>query len=109
LIRQAVVSDLSSARRQRLHLDVADAIERRYPDALEDHAEDLAHHLWQAGSAAEAARTIRCLAKAANQAITRSAGLEAIAYLSKGLDRLRSLLRLPSAMSRNLSCRFGSE
>jgi tetratricopeptide (TPR) repeat protein len=95
LIRQAVVSDLSSARRQRLHLDVADAIERRYPNTLEDHAEELAHHLWQAGSAAEAARTIRCFAMAANQAITRSAGLEAIAYLSKGLDRLRSLPETP--------------
>jgi len=95
LIRRAVLDGQSAPRRQRLHLDIADAIERRYPRALEDHAEDLAHHLWQAGSAAEAARTIRCLAKAANQAITRSAGLEAIAYLSKGLDRLRSLPETP--------------
>jgi predicted ATPase len=102
LIRQAVVSELSAARRQRLHLDVANAIERRYPNTLEDHAEDLAHHLWQAGSTAEAGRTIRCLAMAANQAIMRSAGLEAIAYLSKGLDRLRSLPETPQRNEQEL-------
>ena len=95
LIRQAVISELSAVRRQRLHLDAADAIERIYSSTLEDHAEDLAHHLWQAGSIADAARTIRCLAMAASQAITRSAGLEAIGYLSKALDRLRSLPETP--------------
>ena len=95
LIRQAVISELSAVRRQRLHLGAADAIERIYSSTLEDHAEDLAHHLWQAGGIADAARTVRCLAMAASQAITRSAGLEAIGYLSKALDRLRSLPETP--------------
>jgi predicted ATPase len=95
LIRQAVISELSAVRRQRLHLDAAAAIERIYSSTLEDHAEDLAHHLWQAGGIADASRTVRCLAMAASQAITRSAGLEAIGYLSKALDRLRSLPETP--------------
>jgi hypothetical protein len=33
-------------RQQRLHLQVADAIERLYSSTLDDWAEDLAHHLW---------------------------------------------------------------
>ncbi|HZY60646.1 MAG TPA: AAA family ATPase, partial [Candidatus Binataceae bacterium] len=41
LIRQAVVGEISPARRQRLHLQVAGAIEHVYANALEDHAIDL--------------------------------------------------------------------
>ena len=91
LIRQAVVGRLSAARRQRIHLDIADAIERLYANALEDHASDLAHHLWRAGAAAEIDKTVRYLAMAAKQAITRSANLEAIEHLTKGIDLLRAL------------------
>ena len=97
LIRQAVIADLSMPRRQRLHLNVADAIERLYA-APEAHAGDLANHLWQARSVADSARTIRYLAMAAKQAMTRSAGLESITYLSKGLDLLRTL---PETTERN--------
>ena len=43
LIRQAVISGLSPARRQQLHLEVADAIERTYSTAPEYYGE-LAHH-----------------------------------------------------------------
>ena len=90
LIRQTVVSGLSPARRQRLHLDVADAIERVYATELEDHAEDLCHHLWQAGNRADPFKTVRFLSIAATQAIARSAHAEAIAHLKKGLDLLAS-------------------
>jgi tetratricopeptide (TPR) repeat protein len=68
LIRQTVLQSLSGARRQRLHLDVANAMERLYAGVLEDHADDLAHHLWQAGALAEPARTLRYLVMAAKRA-----------------------------------------
>ncbi|MDP2949319.1 MAG: AAA family ATPase, partial [Chloroflexota bacterium] len=53
LIRQTLVGGLSLPRRQRLHLRVAEAIERAYSRTLEEHAADLAHHLYQAGAAAD--------------------------------------------------------
>jgi hypothetical protein len=37
LIRQVVLARLSAARRPRLHLEVGEAIERLYSDAVEDH------------------------------------------------------------------------
>ena len=97
LIRQAVIAGLSMPRRQRHHLNVADAIERLYA-APEAYAGDLAHHLWQARSVADRARTVRYLAMAARQAMTRSAGQETITYLSRGLELLRTL---PETAERN--------
>lgn len=73
LIRQAVVEGLSAPRRQRLHVNVADAIERIYASALDDHSSDLAHHLWQAGAVADPGRTVRYLAMAARRALEQSA------------------------------------
>lgn len=57
LIRSAVLSDLSAPRRQRLHLNVVSGIERVHANALEDQAGNLAHHLWQAGCAADPDKT----------------------------------------------------
>jgi predicted ATPase len=89
LIRQTVLGEISAARRQRLHLGAADAIERLHAADLEDYAEDLAHHLRQAGAAADTARTVHYLAMAAKQAMTRSAILDAIEHLTRGLDLLQ--------------------
>lgn len=73
LTRQAVLADLSGTRRQRMHLNVANAIERIHADTVEDHAADLAHHLWQAGNAADPARTVSWLERAAKRAREQSA------------------------------------
>src|SRR5215469_8656766 len=88
LIRQAVVSGLSAARRQRLHLRIADAIEHLYP--VDEHVDDLAHHLWNAGAVAEASRTIRILQIAGEQAVKRSANVEAISHYTKALELLKT-------------------
>jgi predicted ATPase len=85
LIRRAVLDDLSVARRQRLHLSVAGAIEQLYPNALEDQAEDLAHHLWNAGGAAPAGKTIRHLQVAGTKAVQAAANVEAINHFRKAL------------------------
>src|SRR5216683_1819953 len=103
LIRQAVVSRLSDARRQRLHLSVANAIEHLYSDALEERADDLAHHLWQAGAAADTGKTIRYLRMAGEQAVQRSANVEAVGYLTKALELLRTNQALPDRAQQELS------
>jgi len=96
LIRTTLVTDLSLPRRQRLHLKIADALERLRAASLESHASVLAHHLYQAGAAAETGRTARFLLLAARgQGATaghvwRGMLAECEAPLSRALDALTS-------------------
>jgi DNA-binding winged helix-turn-helix (wHTH) protein/tetratricopeptide (TPR) repeat protein len=95
LIRQAVLSSLSAVRRQRLHLEVADAIERiysttsesKYGESLDDHFAELAHHYLHSANTSQA---VKYLHLAGQQALQRWANLEAINYLTKGLELLGS-------------------
>ena len=57
LIRQTLISGLSLPRRQRLHLRVAETMEHVYGPGAEAYAADMAHHLYQAGAGADAAKT----------------------------------------------------
>jgi tetratricopeptide (TPR) repeat protein len=88
LIRQAVLADLSVPRRQRINLHIADAIERLFAGGLEESVHDLAHHLSQAGSAADAEKTIKYLLMAASQARAQSAYEAAISYFRNALEVL---------------------
>jgi predicted ATPase len=90
LIRRAVLDNLSIPRRQRLHLSVAEAIELLYSNTVEDHAEDLAHHLWNAGAAAETNKTIRYLQIAGAKAVQTAANVEAIGHFRKALQLVNS-------------------
>ena len=98
LIRQTVVGQVSAARRQRLHLDVAKALEAQNANALEEVANDLAHHLLQAGTAADAAKTIRFLSMAARRTRLQGAFNEA-ADLYR--DALTVLKRMPESHERD--------
>jgi predicted ATPase len=91
LVRQTILAGISQPRRQRLHIRVAQAIEHTYGVEAEDHAADLAHHLWRAGRAADPSKTIRYLAIAAKQAVTSSASKEAIGHLTRELQLLKGL------------------
>jgi tetratricopeptide (TPR) repeat protein len=103
LLRKAVLGDLSAARRQRFHLDVADAMERLYPDRLEDHANDLAFHLWQAGNASDAGRTIGYLAMAARREREQGACDAALGRLKNALELLAGLPHTAARDRRELS------
>jgi hypothetical protein len=41
LVRQTLLADISIAHKQRLHGEVADGIERIYPDAIHEHAGEI--------------------------------------------------------------------
>ena len=86
LIRQTLVSGLSLPRRQRLHLRVAEAIERAYARSIEEHAADLAYHLNQAGAAADPEKTVRYLALAGNQAMEAAAFEDALRHYKNALS-----------------------
>jgi predicted ATPase/class 3 adenylate cyclase len=86
LIRQTLVSGLSLPRRQRLHLRVAEAMERLYAHALAEHATDLAHHFYQAGAAADPEKTVRYLALAGDQAMEAAAFEDALRHYDSAVS-----------------------
>jgi tetratricopeptide (TPR) repeat protein len=106
LIRQTLLTSLSLLRRQRLHLAVADATERLFPDARETRPSEIAHHLLQAGAAADPARTLDYLERAAERAMASAAFEDALRYVGDALtlvppddERRRVQLRLSQGLA----------
>ncbi|MEY2397070.1 MAG: hypothetical protein QOJ00_244, partial [Actinomycetota bacterium] len=85
LIRQTLLSGLSVLRRQRLHLAVADALERLDPNAATERAQELADHLLKAGAAADPKRLMTMLTVAAERAISGAAFESALRLLDDAL------------------------
>ncbi|MBI1885040.1 MAG: AAA family ATPase, partial [Chloroflexi bacterium] len=86
LIRQTLVSGLSLPRRQRAHLRTAEAMERVYGAQLDQHAADLAHHLYQAGSSADPQKTVHYLTLAGDRAYQAAAFEEALRHYENALS-----------------------
>ena len=103
LICRAVLDEVSAARRQRLHLNIAEAMELLYPNSLEDHAEDLAHHFWSAGVSADRRKTVRYLQTAGEKAARSSANNGAIGHFRKAIQLIRSLPETPERLRQELS------
>ena len=77
LIRNTLLGALSLPRRQRLHAQVAEVMERVYQSDLTRHAPALAHHLYEAGAVADETKTIRFLILAGEQSLETGAFEEA--------------------------------
>ena len=88
LIRQAVLAGLTTAARQRLHLEVAEAIERLFADTLEDHVNELAYHY---ARSTNTHRAVEYLARAAQWAYGHSAYKEADANLQMAFPLIARL------------------
>jgi class 3 adenylate cyclase/tetratricopeptide (TPR) repeat protein len=105
LFRQTLLAGLSTPRRQRYHLQVADALERLRGDAPELAAAEIARHLLQSG-VADPERTARHLALAGDRAQAASAFEEALRTYEQALAlssvpaRARADLLLRLARSR---------
>ncbi|WP_007509247.1 BTAD domain-containing putative transcriptional regulator [Pseudofrankia saprophytica] len=80
LVRESVAGATPRWRLARLHLLVANALERPAPDD-EPVAERLAHHLWAAGPLADPGRTAAALVRAGRCAATKSALEDAARHL----------------------------
>jgi len=85
LVRQTLLSARSAPRLQRLHLRLADAMERVYGAKVEEHAAELAYQLDAAGAAAVPERVRRYLRRAGDQARAAVATEEARGYFEKAL------------------------
>jgi predicted ATPase len=83
LVHDAAYQSLLKSRRQQLHVRIAEVLEQQFPDVRENQPEVLARHLTDAGLAE---RAIPYWRRAGELVAGRSANLEAIGHLSKGLE-----------------------
>ena len=102
LVRQVVINGQSAPRRQRLHLEVAGAIERVYADAREEHCAELAHHYERGGDARQA---VEYLGRAGSRAAYQLAHSDAIGYWTRALELLNLLPESPERDRRELDLR----
>jgi class 3 adenylate cyclase/tetratricopeptide (TPR) repeat protein len=83
LVRDAAESGLLKSRRAALHATIAEVFEQRFPEIVEARPETLALHLTEAGLFEKAEQY---WLQAGRNAAMRSANLEAIAHLRKGIE-----------------------
>lgn len=87
-VHQTLLAGLSLPRRQRLHLRIADALEARHAGQPGRVAGEIGHHLFQAGSAADPARTAHYLSIAGERGIQALAFEDALRMFDNALGVL---------------------
>jgi class 3 adenylate cyclase/predicted ATPase len=100
LVQDAAYQSLLKSRRQQYHSQIAHALEERFPDTKETQPELLAHHYTEAGLIVQA---LPYWQQAGEKSIERSANLEAISDLTKGLDLLKTLPDTPEQAQQELN------
>jgi class 3 adenylate cyclase/predicted ATPase len=100
LVQDAAYDSLLKTKRIQLHTQIARVLEERFPAVQETEPETLAHHYTAAGLSEAAVAYWR---KAAERALHRSASVEAVAHLTKGLDALRGTPDSPERCHRELN------
>jgi predicted ATPase len=88
LIRDAAYESLLKSTRQHYHQRIAQVLEAQFPETAEAQPELLAHHYTEASLYEQA---VRYWHQAGQRAHERSAHVEAIRYLNKGLEILHTL------------------
>ena len=87
LIETVIYNSLLKARRQAIHLRLAQALEARWAGAEAEHAEQLAYHYTQAG---ESTKALTYLVLAGERAAARYANEEARSYFELAAQQLHS-------------------
>jgi TOMM system kinase/cyclase fusion protein len=99
LIQDAAYQSLLKSTRQQYHQRIAQVLEARFPDLCETQPELLAHHYTEAGLSQQA---VGYWQRAGQRAIERSANVEAIGHLTRGLDVLKTLPESPTHAQQEL-------
>jgi class 3 adenylate cyclase/predicted ATPase len=100
LIQDAAYQSLLKSTRQQYHQRIAQVLEARFAQTAETQPELLAHHYTEAGLSEQA---ISYWQRAGRQAARRSAHVEAIAHLTKGLELLLHLPETPARAQAELT------
>ena len=87
LIQDAAYNSLLISRRQQYHQDVAQVLEQQFPEAIETQPELIDHHYTEAGFNQEA---VNYWQQAGKIAMQRSANVEAVNHLTRGLELLNT-------------------
>jgi predicted ATPase len=100
LLQDVAVASLLRSRRESLHIRIARTLESEFPQTALAEPELLAWHYSSAGLVEPA---VGCLLSAAERAMGRSANIEAIDLLRKGLELLKTLPDSPERDRRELA------
>jgi class 3 adenylate cyclase/predicted ATPase len=92
LIQDAASQSLLKSTKQQYHQRIAQVLEGQFPETVDQQPGLLAHHCTEAGLIAQA---VRYWQRAGENAIQRSAHIEAISHLRQGLALLQTLLETP--------------
>jgi len=86
LIRQTLLATTALPRRQRRHLEIANALQEIYKDDIQAHAADIGGHLLQAGSSVDPNDVARFLQLAGKRALDAAAFEEALRHYENALE-----------------------
>jgi predicted ATPase len=100
LIQEAAYQSLLKSTRQQYHQRIAQVLAERFPETAETQPELVAHHCTEASLNAQA---IAYWQHAGQRALERSATLEAVAHLTKGLEVLGTLRDTPERAQQKLA------
>jgi predicted ATPase len=103
LVQDAAYQSLLRSKRQQLHARIAEVLEQRLTDAGETGPEVVAQHLTDARLIA---RAIPYWRRAGELAAGRSANVEAIAHLNKGLELVAMLPDAPEHLDEEIALRI---
>jgi predicted ATPase len=99
LIQDAAYQSLLKSTRQQHHQRIAQVLESWFPETVETQPELVAHHYTEAGFSAQA---ISYWQQAGTRALQRSANVEAIAHVQRGLELLSTLPDTPERTQHEL-------
>src|SRR5262249_21397046 len=102
LIQDTAYQSLLKSTRQQYHQQIAHVLEEQFPEIKETQPELLGHNYTEAGLTAQA---IPYWQQAGQRAAQRSAHVEAIAHLTKGLALLKTLPDTPERTQHELTLR----
>ena len=88
LVQDTAYESLLRSTRQGYHRRIAEVLEEQFPETAKNQPELLAHHFTEAGLNGQA---VEYWHQAGQRAVQRSANMEAISHLEKGLELLHAL------------------
>jgi predicted ATPase len=100
LVQDAAYQSLLRGKRQQYHLQIAEALTERFPEIVETQPELLAHHYSEADLRDKA---IPFWQAAGQKAAQRSANVEAVHHLTRGLELLRAMPASPERTQQELA------
>jgi class 3 adenylate cyclase/tetratricopeptide (TPR) repeat protein len=103
LTQEAAYQSLLQSTRRQVHQRIAQILIERFPETVEAQPEGLAHHYAEAGLIDQA---VVYWQRAGERAVERSAPVEAIAHLSRGLEQLKTLPDTPARAQQELTLRL---